>query len=325
MGDERANKLQIAVFNAIKNNTINTKNDHIYSIHKFDGEGNIVHLITSKMIDEIEKALLPTKGLTGFGYSTAIKDALNQAIDTLAKDKESESKLIILLTDGYTNTDEIQLTLTDVIRKSIDNNISIAPVGFGSNVDDNYLRQIAYFAGGNMYKIYHENEFDQFFKNVFLDINLNYEVAFSPCKFGDELTIELKLKGLEKPLVGQTFFATPIKSGYSIDLNILFEPASSTIDKKMYGENLDQVFQLLKSKPDLSIIIEGHTDKVGRESYNKDLSLKRAEAVKKYFINLGVNANRIETKGYGWSIPAYPYINGKNENALNRRITLKLK
>jgi OOP family OmpA-OmpF porin len=93
----------------------------------------------------------------------------------------------------------------------------------------------------------------------------------------------------------------------------------------MYGENLDQVFQLLKSKPDLSIIIEGHTDKVGRESYNKDLSLKRAEAVKKYFINLGVNANRIETKGYGWSIPAYPYINGKNENALNRRITLKLK
>lgn len=325
MGDERANKLQIAIFNAIKNNTLNNKNENIYSIHKFDGEGNIVHLITSKIIDEIEKALLPPIGLIGFGNSTAIKDALNQAIDTIAKDKESESKLIILLTDGYSNTDEIQLTLTDVIRKSIDNNISIAPVGFGSNVDDDYLRQIAYFAGGNMYKIYHENEFDQFFKNVFLDINLNYEIAFSPCKFGDELTIELKLKDLETPLVNHTFFATPIKSGYTIDLNILFNPASSMVNKDMYGENLDQVFQLLKSRSDLSIIIAGHTDKVGRESYNKDLSLKRAEAVKKYFVNLGINENRIETKGFGWSMPAYPYINGENENALNRRITLKIK
>ena len=137
--------------------------------------------------------------------------------------------------------------------------------------------------------------------------------------------VDTKLKGLEKPLVGQTFFATPIKSGYSIDLNILFDPASSAINKNKYGENLDQVFQLLKSRSDLSIIIAGHTDKVGRESYNKDLSLKRAEAVKKYFVNLGINAKRIETKGFGWSIPAYPYINGENENALNRRITLKIK
>ena len=325
MGDQRANKLQIAVFNAIKKNTLKNKNDNTYSIHKFDGEGNIVHLITTKIVDEIREVLLPTKGLIGFGNSTAIKDALNQAIDTIAKDKESESKLIILFTDGYTNTDEIPLTLTDVIRKSIDNNVSIAPVGFGSNVDDNYLRQIAYFAGGNMYKIYHEDEFDQFFENIFLDIDLNYEIAFSPCKFGDELTIELKLKGLEKPLIGQTFFATPIRSGYTIDLNILFDPASSKINEDKYGENLDQVSQLLKSRSDLNIIIEGHTDKVGRESYNKDLSLKRAEAVKKYFVNLGISENRIETKGFGWSMPAYPYINGEKENALNRRITLKIK
>ena len=75
----------------------------------------------------------------------------------------------------------------------------------------------------------------------------------------------------------------------------------------------------------MNIINEGHTDKVGRESYNKELSLKRAEAVKKYFVNLGISASRIETKGYGWSMPAYPYIDGENENALNRRITLKLK
>lgn len=325
MGDERANKLQMAVYNAIKNNIINTKNNDIYSIHKFDGEGNIVHLITSKNIDEIKNVLLPPIGLIGFGRSTAIKDALNQAIDTIIGDKGSESKLIILFTDGYTNTDETQLTLADVIRKSINNNVNIAPVGFGSNVDDEYLRKIAYFAGGNMYKIYHENEFDQFFKNVFLDINLNYEVAFSPCKFGDELTIQLKLKGLKKPLIGETFFATPIKSGYSIDLNILFDQASSKIDIDKYGENLYQVFELLKSRTDLNVIIEGHTDRVGRESYNNELSLKRAEAVKKYFVDLGINAGRIETKGYGWSMPAYPYVGGKNENALNRRITLKLK
>ena len=51
-----------------------------YSIHKFDGEGNINHLITSNSIDKLYNSLLPPIGLAGYGKSTAIKDALFQSV-----------------------------------------------------------------------------------------------------------------------------------------------------------------------------------------------------------------------------------------------------
>jgi Mg-chelatase subunit ChlD len=110
--------------------------------------------------------LLPTTGLLGFGHSTAIKDALFQAVDVLSKDNYSDSKIIILFTDGFTNTDANPLSLSDVIRLAIDNNINIAPVGFGNYFDRNYLEGIRYFSGGKLYEIYHEDEFNQLFDNI---------------------------------------------------------------------------------------------------------------------------------------------------------------
>jgi|TARA_B110000908_G_C10231303_1_gene440749 outer membrane protein OmpA-like peptidoglycan-associated protein len=325
MGDDRASKLQLGVYNAISNNFKKDKNKDTYSIHKFDGEGNIQHLITSKKLDEIRDVLLPTTGLLGFGHSTAIKDALFQAVDVLSKDNYSDSKIIILFTDGFTNTDANPLSLSDVIRLAIDNNINIAPVGFGNYFDRNYLEGIRYFSGGKLYEIYHEDEFNQLFDNIITDIESSYKIEFSPCMFGEQIQIEIKIKGLEEPLVGNTFFSTPIKSGYSIDLNLLFENGSSIIDNKKYANDLRQVIQIMMYKPSIQILIEGHTDKVGREKYNIDLSLKRAKSIKKYFVDQGIAENRIETNGLGWSVPAYSYMGSEKGNALNRRIEIKIK
>tara|TARA_B100000768_G_scaffold171518_1_gene178915 strand:- start:3447 stop:4982 length:1536 start_codon:yes stop_codon:yes gene_type:complete len=325
MGDDRANLLQLGVFNAIKNNFKKDKNKDTYSIHKFDGEGNIKHLVTSKKIDEIKNALLPTNGLLGFGRSTAIKDALFQAVDSLCKDQTSDSKIIILFTDGFSNTDRNKLALSDIIRTAIDNNINIAPVGFGNYFDLDYLSKIAYYSGGNFYRVYHEDEFDQLFDNIITDIELSYEIEFSPCMFGEEIQVEIKTKGLEKPLVGSTFFSTPIKSGYTIDLNLLFTSGSAVVDEERYADELRQVTQVMRYRPDIRIIIEGHTDRVGGEKYNVDLSLKRARAIKRYFVNQGIADERIETNGLGWSMPAYPYTNNEKENSLNRRIEIRIK
>ncbi len=54
---------------------------------------------------------------------------------------------------------------------------------------------------------------------------------------------------------------------------------------------------------DLKIEIEGHTDIVGTEEYNMNLSEKRAKAVANYLIDKGCNPKRIKTKGYGASQP----------------------
>jgi len=76
---------------------------------------------------------------------------------------------------------------------------------------------------------------------------------------------------------------------------------------------------ILEANPDLRVRIDGHTDSRGTDAYNQKLSERRAEAVKKFFLENGVAASRLETRGFGESEPAAP--NDTPENmAKNRRV-----
>jgi len=60
---------------------------------------------------------------------------------------------------------------------------------------------------------------------------------------------------------------------------------------------------LLKESPKRSILIEGHTDSSGAESYNRDLSERRALAVRDFLVSTGINPERITARGYGEENP----------------------
>jgi peptidoglycan-associated lipoprotein len=77
----------------------------------------------------------------------------------------------------------------------------------------------------------------------------------------------------------------------------------------------------LKTRPALKVIIEGHCDDRGTTEYNLALGEKRAEEVKKYLINLGIDGNRLSVISYGKEKPA---ASGQNEAAWakNRRAHL---
>lgn len=70
-----------------------------------------------------------------------------------------------------------------------------------------------------------------------------------------------------------------------------------------------------------SVTIEGHTDAIGAESYNQELSERRAEAVKEYLISVhGIEASRLNARGYGKNQP----LNERNPNsAENRRVQFR--
>lgn len=59
----------------------------------------------------------------------------------------------------------------------------------------------------------------------------------------------------------------------------------------------------LKQHPDRNVLIEGHTDSRGSESYNEELSLRRAQAVQDFLLRNGVSPDRIVTRGYGEAYP----------------------
>ena len=53
-----------------------------------------------------------------------------------------------------------------------------------------------------------------------------------------------------------------------------------------------------------SVVIEGHTDRLGSQQYNQKLSDKRAESVKRYLVSKGVEVGKVETIGMGKTVPA---------------------
>jgi len=66
---------------------------------------------------------------------------------------------------------------------------------------------------------------------------------------------------------------------------------------------LDQVAQVLADHPNIRVVVEGHTDNVGKETANLRLSQRRAESVRAYLVKKGVEASRLEAKGYGATKP----------------------
>jgi OOP family OmpA-OmpF porin len=82
---------------------------------------------------------------------------------------------------------------------------------------------------------------------------------------------------------------------------------------------LDAVVDVLKSYPKIRIEIQGHTDNKGGAAYNKNLSDRRAAAVRKYLETHGVDASRLVSHGYGMEKPLVDNDTDQNR-ALNRRV-----
>jgi outer membrane protein OmpA-like peptidoglycan-associated protein len=86
---------------------------------------------------------------------------------------------------------------------------------------------------------------------------------------------------------------------------------------------LEAVAEGLKLRPDVHVRIEGYTDSVGTEPYNRELSLERAEAVKRILVGFGIDPKRLEAVGLDESRPIAS--NDTEEGrAMNRRVELVL-
>ncbi len=68
-------------------------------------------------------------------------------------------------------------------------------------------------------------------------------------------------------------------------------------------EKLAKIAGIVLSHPGLRLQIEGHTDSVGSEEYNQVLSERRADTVREFLIEQGVQANAVTAQGYGKSLP----------------------
>lgn len=104
--------------------------------------------------------------------------------------------------------------------------------------------------------------------------------------------------------------------------NIFFVTGSAKLSPKS-NKALDEVAKILADDANLKLSIEGHTDNVGKAEFNKTLSDNRANSVRTYLVNKGVDESRLVAQGFGLEKPIADNKTAAGR-AKNRRVELKL-
>lgn len=114
--------------------------------------------------------------------------------------------------------------------------------------------------------------------------------------------------------------APDYETGFAIS-NLYFGFNSHELDERSFAE-LDLWVDFFKGRRDIAIELIGHTDNIGTEEYNMQLSKQRAESVEKYLVSKGISSERISVRGFGYSKPIAS--NDTEEGrSKNRRVDIK--
>lgn len=111
------------------------------------------------------------------------------------------------------------------------------------------------------------------------------------------------------------------------DIPTIYFDFDKAMLRSVHKQELERTAVMLKRMPNLLLYIEGHTDQRGNEEYNKKLSERRAQAVKDYLKDRGIEENRLESLWYGKTRPIHDCNSVTCTEAmhqLNRRTELRL-
>lgn len=194
------------------------------------------------------------------------------------------------------------------------------------------------------FDVRHVMPFDKFHNNMLVSLGFNFsfggakKAVASPVSAAEPLYEESKPQAASAAAVEETtpepVAAAPAPIVYQevkpevkeeVDeqgratLEVLFDFDKATI-KNNYVEDIEHMVDVMKEHSDLNLTIEGHTDSVGKAAYNKNLSQRRADAVKDYMVKKGnIDAGRLNTIGYGQEKPVASN-KTKDGRAKNRRV-----
>ncbi len=149
-------------------------------------------------------------------------------------------------------------------------------------------------------------------EDVGLQLSINH-------MFGQKSAPAAKAEPAPAPAPAPVVEQEPEVRTITIRLNVEFE-FNKDIVKAVYGDQLQAIAAAMQAHEDIELVLEGHTDSRGSDSYNADLSSRRAAAVKRKIAeDYGIASDRISAVGYGESRPIAT--NDTDEGrARNRRV-----
>ncbi len=124
-----------------------------------------------------------------------------------------------------------------------------------------------------------------------------------------------------------TIYMEQIRHPFSVS-NVYYDYDKATLRPESIA-SLDSVVTFMKDNPSLSVEVYSFTDSKGTDKYNKELSLKRSQAVVDYLVQAGIEQGRLVAKNFGAAMPAAPNADAKGKDLpdnrqLNRRTEFRI-
>lgn len=129
--------------------------------------------------------------------------------------------------------------------------------------------------------------------------------------------IEEEIPGAEVKRVDESIVVT-----FDENSGVTFATGKADLTTEAKGL-LDKLVKILKEYPDTNVLVVGHTDSTGSDTFNMTLSEKRANSVTRYFTTNGLSASRFTTKWYGETQPAYDNSTPEGRSK-NRRVNIAI-
>jgi outer membrane protein OmpA-like peptidoglycan-associated protein len=138
------------------------------------------------------------------------------------------------------------------------------------------------------------------------------------------LSVRIEGKQKEAKTVNKTVEMRKLMVGVSSILrNLYFDFGKATFKDESYNE-LNKLVTMMQQNSGLNVEISGHTDAVGSNAFNKQLSQLRANAVKNYVVGKGIDVRRITAVGYGEEKPLASNDDEEEGREFNRRVEFKV-
>jgi outer membrane protein OmpA-like peptidoglycan-associated protein len=192
--------------------------------------------------------------------------------------------------------------------------VRLMTISIPENKGYNEMAQLSEGASFNL-----GQSFDSILTAVAADITSLYALRYysQSTLAPDSVRIDILRSEDKSPIAGRKLIALEEGKRFVFE-DLLFQPSQASLATEFVPE-LERVVRLLHVRPSMTLRIEGHADITGSKEKNQELSNQRAEAVRRYLIQSGIEATRLQTIGYGDSRPIAD--NSTEEGRkLNRRI-----
>lgn len=131
-------------------------------------------------------------------------------------------------------------------------------------------------------------------------------------------------KKIDANFVLREIEVVPIEKEAIVRLNtILFDFAKAELKPEAFPE-LERVVELMRARPVMVIEVGGHTDNIGSDEFNQNLSEQRANAVLKFIVSKGIDKGRVTAVGYGEKKPRVSNDDEESGRELNRRVEFRI-